>query len=711
MEKKIVIIGAGYAGILTAKKLARKLKKHKEISITIIDKNPFHTMLTELHEVAANRVDEDSIKISLKKIFAGRKVDVKLDTVNTIDFDNKLVVGKSERYEYDYLVLAAGSKPTFFGVEGADEFAFKLWSYEDAVVLRDHIHNSFRKAVCETNLEEKKRLLTFHIIGAGFTGVEMVGELAEYVPILCEKYEIERELVTICNVDILSRTVPILPEKLSAKVERRLQKMGVTLMLNRSVSAIGSDFIEMKSDDKVERQNTGTVIWAAGIESADITCEAAKTLESAQRGRIKLDAYLRSVDNKDVFVVGDNMLYTPEGEKEPVPQMVENCEHSAATAAKNIVCELTGKGEMSKYKPSFHGVMVCVGGRYGVARVGLPNFMFNLPSFLAMFSKHFINIVYFIQVLGWNKVFSYVKHEFFTIRNCRSFVGGHFSNRTPSFLLVPLRVWLGAIWLFEGIKKVNEGWMDAPKLTGFFGGANAWYNSILGVATDGASAATGAEATVPAVSDAVSAATGVAEAVTAATGTVVEAVTAATGVVAEAVTAATGATDAVTAATGVAEAAAGAASTVGTAIFNWDFLGLFQAIFVSGKDLIHSSINDFAFKLDVPLMNWFVDTFILPYDSVQLFMQIFIVVAEILIGLALIGGLFTTPAAAFSLILQIMFVCTTGLYLGTFWMVFAGIAVLIGAGRTLGLDYYVMPYLKKQWKKLPIVRKLYIYND
>jgi NADH dehydrogenase len=717
MKKKIVIIGAGYAGVLTAKKLAKKLKKNEDVSITIIDKNPFHTMLTELHEVAANRVDEDSIKISLKKVFAGRKVDVKLDTVDSINFEKKIVNGANENYEYDYLVLAAGSKPTFFGVEGADEFAFKLWSYEDAVVLKDHIHNTFRKASLETNLDKKKQLLTFHVVGAGFTGVEMVGELAEYVPILCEKYEIDRELVTVCNVDILKRTVPILPEKLSNKVENRLRKMGVRLMLNTSVAAIGSDFIEVKCNDTVTKETTGTVIWAAGIESADITCEAAKTLQSAQRGRIKLDAYLRSLDDKNVFVVGDNMLYTPEGEEQPVPQMVENCEHSASTAAKNIVCDLTGKGEMSAYKPSFHGVMVCVGGRYGVARVGLPNLMFNLPSFLAMLSKHFINIIYFMQVLGWNKVFSYIRHEFFTIRNCRSFVGGHFSNRTPSFLLMPIRVWLGAVWVFEGIKKILEGWLDAPKLTGFFGGANAWYNSILGIATtagssDAATAATGAAAVV---SDAVTAATGAAapvvEAATAATGAaapVVEAATAATGAVVEAVTAATGAADAAGGATG---AVADAVQSVGTAIFNIDFLGLFNAIFVSGKDVVHSTISDFAFKLDVPLMNWFVDKFILPYDSVQLFMQIFIVAAEILIGLALIGGLFTTPAAAFSLVLQIMFVCTTGLYLGTFWMVFAGIAVLIGAGRTLGLDYYFMPFLKAQWKKLPFVRKLYIYND
>ncbi len=671
MEKKIVIVGAGYAGVLTAKKLAKKLKKYKEISITIIDKNPFHTMLTELHEVAANRVDEDSIKISLSKIFAGRKVNVKLDTVSSVDFGNKLIVGQNENYNYDYLVLAAGSKPTFFGVEGAEEFTFKLWSYEDAVVLRDHIHQTFRKAACEADLNEKKRLLTFHVIGAGFTGVEMAGELAEYVPILCEKYEIDRELVTICNVDILDRTVPILPEKLSNKVERRLKKMGVKMMLSTNVISIGKDFIEVKTGSNIKSETTGTVVWAAGIESADITCEAAKNLSSAGRGRIKVDSYLRTVDDKNVYVVGDNMFYIPEGEKEPVPQMVENCEHSAAACARNIVCELTGKGKMEEYKPSFHGVMVSVGGRYGVARVGLPKLMFNLPSFFAMLSKHFINIVYFIQVLGWNKVFSYLRHEFFTIRNERSFVGGHLSNRTPSFLLVFLRIWLGAVWLFEGIKKVTEGWLEAPKLTGFFGGANAWYNSILGIASDAATAATGAE-------------------------------------VADAVTAATGAADAVTAATG---AGAEAAAQVGTAIINFDLFGLVQAIFVSGKDLAHSSLNDFAFKLNIPIANSIIDAMIMPSDSMQVFMQAFIVIAEILIGLALIAGLFTTLSSAFSLVLQAMFVTTTGLYLGTFWMIFAGIAVLIGAGRTFGLDYYVMPFLKKKWKKIPCVRKMYIYHD
>lgn len=154
--KKVVIVGAGYAGILTAKKLAKSLKKRGEAHITIIDKNPFHTMLTELHEVAAGRVDEDSIKIGLDKVFAGRKVEVRLDTVTELDFKAKIVRGKEASYEYDYLVIASGSRPAFYGVPGVEEHSFKLWSYEDAVILKDRILEMFRKAAVEKNPDKMK---------------------------------------------------------------------------------------------------------------------------------------------------------------------------------------------------------------------------------------------------------------------------------------------------------------------------------------------------------------------------------------------------------------------------------------------------------------------------------------------------------------------------------------------------------------------------
>ena len=655
----IVVVGAGYAGVLATKKLEKKLRKKgvaNETQITIIDKHPYHTMLTELHEVAACRVGEESVKMNLDQIFAGRKVKVVLDTVNKIHFEENKITGENGEYSYDYLVLAAGSKPTFYGVEGAEEHSYTLWSYDDAVILRDRIHDCFRLAADEPNAQKRQELLTFYVIGAGFTGVEMMGELAEYVPVLCERFHIKREDVKLVNVDGLSRAVPVLPEKLSAKVERRLKKMGVEVLLNANVVEVGENFIKMKEGEEVKQYTAGTIVWTAGIESAELTAEAAKEVKSAGRGRIEVDAYLRSVDYENVYVIGDNMFYTAPGEENPVPQMVENAEHSADAAANNIAVAITKKGKLEEYAPKFHGIMVCVGGRWGTARGGMAKHQMNLPSFFAMFAKHFINIIYFIQVMGWTKVCSYLTHEIFTIRNRRSFVGGHFSNCTPSFLLVPLRVWLGAVWVFEAVMKIVEGWFQKPMLSEFFGGANAWYNSIIasyfGIA--------------PAQS--------------------VDAVASATA------------------------AGADAAASAGTLLLDWDF-GLFETIFVSGKDLASSTLADYAFKLNIPFVNWSVDNMVLASDSMQMFMQIVIVLLELAIGLGLMGGLFTFPSAAVSVILQFMFLSTTGLYLNGIWMVFASIAVLIGAGRTIGLDYYVGPFLKKHWKNVKWVKRWYLYND
>jgi NADH dehydrogenase len=308
--------------------------------------------------------------------------------------------------------------------------------------------------------------------------------------------------------------------------------------------------------------------------------------------------------------------------------------------------------------------MVSVGGRYGTANVGLPGRLFGLPSFLAMFAKHFINIIYFIKILGWNKIFSYLNHEFFTIRDKRSFVGGHFSNRSPSFFLVPLRMYMGFYWLREGILKVMEGWLQGPALSKFFNGANSFYERILNQA--------------PGAAAAVAAATGAAE-------------TAA---------AATGAADAAATATGVATAAAAPAGQV---FLNLNILGLAKAILVDGGEL--------AFKLQVGFVDWIVETFVLYSSPAQNIMQHVIVISEILIGLALLGGLLTTLSGAYSLMLQIMFMTSTGLYISSWWMLFASVAMLFGAGRALSLDYYVMPWLKERWQKVRFARKWYLYHD
>ncbi len=637
MGKRIVILGAGYAGVLTAKKLAKRLRKREDVTITLIDKNSYHTMLTELHEVAAGRVDEASVRISLERIFAGRRVELVTDTIRSVDYTARQVKGDRAVYEYDYLVLATGSQPACFGISGVEEYSWKLWSYQDAVRLKAHILDCFRRAVSESDPEEKKRLLTFYVAGAGFTGAEMAGELAEWVPILCEEFGLSRNEVEIVAFDLLDRVVPTFPPRLSDKAQRRMEKMGVRVMLKTSLTGVNKHSVELKRDGETVRYPTDTVIWTAGIECADIAKDS-KDLPQVGRARIQTDEFLRVEGREEVFVVGDNMFYVPKGEDMPVPQMVENCEQSSEIAAHNIGAVATGECDLKSYEPKFHGAMLCIGGRYGVAWVGGAKKKVSLPSFLAMFVKHFINIIYFIQVLGWNKVASYLKHEFFTIRNKRSFVGGHFSNRSPSFLLVPLRLLLGFYWVYEGAKKISEGWLSSPHLTGFFQGANQFYDGIIN-GTAGADAAAGASA--PAVA--------------------------------------------------------------GKVLLHWDILGLFRLLLVSSSDV--------AVRISFVLTDWFTNQVILPNDGLQMVFQFVIVLSELLIGAALFGGLFTTIAAGYSLVLQVLFVMTTGLYMGTWWMVVAAIAVLFGGGRVFSLDYYVMPWLKKKWARTRFARKTYLYHD
>lgn len=646
LKKKIVVAGAGYAGVMVAKKLAKMVKKQKkdeDIEVTIIDRNPFHTMLTELHEVAAWRVEEDSIKISLKRVFAQRNVKVITDTITEIDYKNCTVLCENDSYSYDRLVLASGSQPVYFGVPGARENSFSLWSYEDAVKLREHVMEVFRQAVKERNPERRRQLLTFFIVGCGFTGVEMAGELAELVPHLCDRFEVDPADVRIVDMDMLDRVCTILPERLSDKIQRRLEKMHVEVLLKSSTLAVGEDYIEYKSGGETIREKSSTIIWTAGVESSELSKKSA-SLGDAKRGQIQTNEFLQAINDPNVYVGGDNIFYIPEGEDNPVPQMVENAEASADTIVHNLMCDLTGSGTSEAYKPKFHGVMVCVGGRYGVANVGLPGKFFALPSFFAMFAKHFMNIIYFVKVLGWNKVMSYMKHEFFTVRDCRSFVGGHLSNRSPSFFLVPLRIFLGFSWLYEGIVKVTEGWLNGLKLYDYFASANSFYDKLI----YGASAASSA-------------------------------------------------TDAVSAATGEATAAAG------DVLINWNILGLVRIILVNAGEV--------ALKIQVGLADLIINNLVMPFDGMQMAFQIVIVVAEILIGLALMGGLFTTPAAAASLLLQAMFLTSTGLYMSSWWMLFAGIAMLFGAGRVFSLDYYVMPVLGRNWKKTRLAKKWYLYYD
>lgn len=624
--KNIVILGGGYGGIEAAKQLHKKYKRDKNIQITLIDKNPYHTLMTELHEVAGSRVEPESVQVSYEKIFGGRRVNVVNDTITDINFDDNKLISEAEEYSYDYLVLGVGAEPEYYGIHGVKEHSFKLWSLDDALKLRRHINDQFRHAAGERDPEKRKKMLTFAVAGAGFTGIEMAGELIEHKHTLCAQYHIDESEVRVIVIEAMEDILPILPEKLQKKAAKYLEKKGGEILIKSPITDAGADYVEIKGETKIY---TETLIWTAGVMGCEFAgnlnltkgkcsnkkcphatkfgtcgkpaCEFAKghRYVDGKRGRLLANDYMQSVDRENVYIVGD-VLWLME-KRIIVPQIVETALQTAETAAKNIIADIEQK-EKEKFESNYHGFMVSIGGRYAVAHVA----NMSLTGIFAMATKHLINLHYLFGLAGINAVWNYLKHEFFTIKNRRSFVGGQLAANVKMHWVVPLRLFVGAKWLIEGITKILDGWLKK--------------GNVYIISTAAESSASPAE--------------------------------------------------------GAAEEA-------------WQTV----------EPLISNPTGIYL---------WIERTFL---QHIPMFFQSVVVLAEIGIGLALIGGLFTFIASGASIILGIMFILSAMAGPEILWYIVAAIVLLGGAGKGFGLDHWVMPAIKKWWNKTRLAKRTYLYID
>jgi len=681
--KRIVVLGGGYGGILTAKHLEKKFRK-LDVKITLIDKNPYHTMLTELHEVAAGRVHEDSIKIYFEQVFAGRRIDFEMDEIHKIDFDNQKLISKNNEYPYDYLVIGTGCKPTFFGHDEYKEHVFTLWSLEDATLLHEHILQQFRNAAKEKDEEIRKQMLSFVVVGAGFTGVEMAGELAEYVPELCREYQVMREEVSIRLLDMAPRVLPTFPEKLSDNALKKLNKLKVECHTGSPCSNVTENSIQFG----VDVIKSKTIIWTTGVEGSSLI-DSMDDIEKKGRGRLVCNKYLQAEGKENVYVVGDNIFYIPEGEERPVPQMVENAENSSKLVAHNIIAEISEK-DKKEYKPRFHGAIVSIGARKGLAQVGMPNMIVNIKnSFIALFIKHFINVVYFMQVLGWHKVWSYIKHEFFNTSNNRSMVGGLFSKKTPSIWTVPVRIWLGFMWFLQGlpkvINKISGGWDSYCTLNEFPATFenNGLVCSALGETMNFVNVSDMANNyDVP--------------------GTTFQNVKGFDKIL-----------------TYINEFFAGLKPNVTTPGYgmSYNVLYVFDYYQQNFKWIgwLFAAL-EWMYHIFMNISEWFMNTIV---TWVAPFFEFVLAIGELGVGILLILGLFTVLAASGSLILTIMVIVGSlfsynGLFLSElFWYLVASIVLLNfgGNGHVLSLDYYVMPKVRGFLQKIPFIKKWYLYGE
>lgn len=470
-KQNIVVVGAGYAGVSATKFLAKKFKKDTDVTITLIDRHSYHTMMTELHEVAGGRVEPEAIQYDLQRLFS-RKKNVKLvtDTVTGIDKENKVVKTLAGSYPFDQLILGMGGEPNDFGTPGVKENGFTLWSFDDAVKIRHHIEATVAKAAIEPDAEVRKAMLTFVVCGSGFTGIEMVGELIDWKDRLAKDAKIDPDEITLMVVEAMPTILNMLSRNNAAKAERYLEKKNVQLLLNSPIVEVAADHIKLKDGSEVP---THTLIWTAGVKA---TSDAADFgLEAARGSRLVANEYMQAkgYEDKNIYIIGD-LVYYEETPNTPTPQIVQAAEQTGHTAAANIVADIKG-GEKHAFKGNYQGFMVSIGAKWGVANLFDK---IHLSGFLAIIMKHIVNLKYFFDIRSGYYMFQYIMHEIFHIKDDRSVARGHTSRYGNVLWSVPLRVFYGMVWLVESMKKI-VGNGDYLKPSTWFGDGSWFTDKVV----------------------------------------------------------------------------------------------------------------------------------------------------------------------------------------------------------------------------------------
>lgn len=492
-KKNIVVVGAGYAGVSATKFMAKKLKKDHDTTITLIDKHSYHTMMTELHEVAGGRVEPSAIQYDLQRLFSRKKnVQLVTDTVTAIDKDKKVVQTAAGTYPFDYLILGMGGEPNDFGTPGVKEHGFTLWSFDDSVRIREHIEKTVAKAAIEPDAAIRQAMLSFVVCGSGFTGIEMIGELIEWKERLAKEYKLDPSEITLKVIEAMPTILNMLDRNDAAKAERYLKAKNVDLVLNAPIVEVAKDHIKLKDGSVIP---THTLIWTAGVKA---TSDAADFgLESARGNRLVANEYMeaKGYEDKNIYVVGDLVFYE-EFPNTPTPQIVQAAEQTGHTAAANIVASINSS-EKHKYQGNYQGFMVSIGSKWGVAN------LFNkihLSGFLAIIMKHIVNLKYFFDIRSGYYMFQYMMHEFFHIKDDRNVTRGHSSRYGNVLWSVPLRIFYGLVWFVEAFKKILGTNGEVFKPSTWFG-EGSWFqgDSVFPwtweYQTAAADAASGASAT------------------------------------------------------------------------------------------------------------------------------------------------------------------------------------------------------------------------
>ncbi|MET1031008.1 NAD(P)/FAD-dependent oxidoreductase [Domibacillus tundrae] len=355
-KPKIVVLGAGYGGLVTVTRLQKALSVD-EANIVLINKNDYHYETTWLHEASAGTMHHDRVRYDVDAVINRSKVEFIRAEVQDIKPEEKKVILNTGEVDYDYLVVALGGESETFGIEGLKEHAFTISNVNTSRQLRDHIE--FQFATYANEEEKKDERLTFVVGGAGFTGIEFLGELANRVPELCKEYDIDYSKVRIYCVEAAPMVLPGFDPELVKYAVAQLEKKGVEFKIGTPIKgATETGIIVAKGEDETEEIKAGTVVWAAGVRGSSII---EKSGIENMRARVKVNPDLRAPNQEDIFVLGDCSLIINEEINRPYPPTAQIAMQQGETVARNLVKLVKGETALETFTPHLKGTVCSLG--------------------------------------------------------------------------------------------------------------------------------------------------------------------------------------------------------------------------------------------------------------------------------------------------------------------------------------------------------------
>jgi len=419
-KHRVVILGGGFGGLAAAQKL-----KRAPVEVTLIDRRNFHLFQPLLYQVATGSLSPGEIAAPLRGVLSKQKnTQVLLGEAVDVDPQAKRVILRDgASFEYDSLIVATGTQTSYYGNDFWRQWAPSLKSVEEATAIRHKILYAFERAERAATPQEARDWLTFVIVGAGATGLELSGALAEIAreTLRHDFRKIDPQKARIILMEGAPRVLGPFPEDLSAKAEKLVTHLGVEVIKGVMVTNIDAAGVTFKHGDSSEKLAAKTVLWAGGVTATPFGRKLAERTksESDRNGRIKVNRDLTIPNFPDIFIIGD-LAHAVDEKGAPLPGVAQVAMQGGAYAARVLRAHLEGKRE----PPPFHyfnkGEMAVIGRAAAVANI----FGVHLSGLLAWLMWLFIHLIYIVEFQSRIIVFIQWGFEYLTFsRGARLITG------------------------------------------------------------------------------------------------------------------------------------------------------------------------------------------------------------------------------------------------------------------------------------------------